>query len=133
MTGNTANFFAKASILLFVQRLFPRHVSPKTAFAIWFGIIANIIAYITLTVYLGVVCTPRNGAFPATCPGPLQNHVGVAASVVNAFLDIYTLGVSVPTLWMLQMPLRRRVSVVGVLSLGLVYVSCFFVELIIEC
>jgi hypothetical protein len=133
MTGNTANFFAKASILLFVQRLFPRQVSPKTAYAIWFGIIANALAYIGLTIYLGVVCTPKNGAFPATCPGPVLNHVGVGGAAVNALLDIYTLGVSVPTLWMLQMPLRRRISVVGVLCLGLVYASYSFVVLILEC
>jgi hypothetical protein len=120
--GNLANFFAKCSVLLFLQRLFPRNISPKTSMAVWFGLAANIITYTIITVYSSARCIPRmggHGFVPKSCTGPFQIKIGIGSAAVNAFLDLYAFAVSVPSLWMLRMPTKRKISVVGVLSIGL--------------
>jgi hypothetical protein len=110
------------AILLFVRRLFPMRASPKTAYAIWIGIIANILTIIILTIYICAMCVPRvgsGGATPAQCPSDLLSRIGSGSAAVNAALDFYVLAVCVPTLWMLQMPMRKKIHVVGVLAMGL--------------
>ncbi len=119
---NFANFFAKMSILLFLRRLFPYNISPKTAIAIWFGIFANVIAYFILSIILIAVCVPQVGAprpGPNMCPGPIEIRLGRGTGALNAVLDLYALAVAVPSLWMLRMPIRRKISVIGVLAMGL--------------
>lgn len=119
---NLASFFAKMAILLFLQRIFTRPGSPKAAYAVLAGIVVNTVAYLVIIIYTSAVCIPRvgsGGANPPQCTSQLQMKLGVGTAVVNVFLDLYILAVSVPTLWTLQMPTRRKVSIVGVLSVGL--------------
>jgi len=44
--------------------------------------------------------------------------LGVACASVNAVLDIYVLLVAIPSLWMLQMPTKRKIGVVLILLTG---------------
>lgn len=117
-----ANYFAKMSILLFIKRIFPRVVSRTTAYAILFGIIFNTVAYSAITIYTCAMCIPRvgsGGSLPAQCSGPLMMSLGTAGAAINATLDLYVLAVSIPSLWILQMPMRKKYKVVGVLTMGL--------------
>ncbi|KAF2258647.1 hypothetical protein CC78DRAFT_586876 [Lojkania enalia] len=117
-----ANFLAKASILLFVRRLFPRTVSPKTSYAIDFGIVANCIAYLVIIPYTSILCIPRvgsNGQSPSICTQKKMIDQSIGSAATNAALDLYVFAVAMPSLWILQMPLKRKLSVVAVLAVGL--------------
>ncbi|CAI6334449.1 unnamed protein product [Periconia digitata] len=121
IVSNLANFFTKCSILLFLQRLFPRVACPKTAVALWVGLAANFVAYATLTMWLFVKCIPWKGqaGVPTSCRGSFQLQIGIGSSVVNATTDLYALALAIPSLWLLRMPLKRKISVIGVLAIGL--------------
>lgn len=123
IVANLANCFAKMSILLLVYRLFPRTVAPKTSYCILFGIFANVTTYFIITIYMCVGCIPRigsHGVRPAKCDGDFQSRIGTGTAAVNAVLDFYILAISLPSLWVLQMPIKKKLSVVGVLAVGLV-------------
>ena len=46
--------------------------------------------------------------------------VCLSASVINLILDVVVLGLPMPLLWTLQMPLSKRIAVMGVFSMGVV-------------
>lgn len=121
-----SNCFAKASIFLFIRRLFPSTVRPKTNWVINIGFILNCIANLVLVLYYSIECAPRagsDGAMPTKCTATrLSPRVGQASAAINAAMDLWVLAVAVPCLWVLQMPTKRKLSVVGILGLGLAYV-----------
>jgi hypothetical protein len=127
-----ASGLAKVSILLFFLRLFPKRASPKTAYLIYFGLVLNILFYVILFIYTCVVCGPRpgdKGQLPAKCDGSLRMTLGVACASVNAVLDIYVLLVAIPSLWMLQMPTKRKIGVVLILLTGTMSCACSILAL----
>jgi hypothetical protein len=118
-----ASLLVKVSILLFIQRIFPRNVSPKTAYAVWAGLALNIIAYSTLIIYIGVVCGPRpsdGGMLPAACTADARKKQGIASASLNAALDLYVLAIAVPPILALKMARKRKIGIVSVLCIGLV-------------
>ncbi|CAI6341953.1 unnamed protein product [Periconia digitata] len=122
--GHLANYFAKMSILLFINRIFPRLATPVAWYLIQFGIISTSIAYAVIVVVLSVGCIPRvgsGGQLPSTCyEEKFHFRTGAAGGFINVITDIYILAISIPSLWILRMPLKRKISVMGVLAVGLV-------------
>ena len=93
-----------------------------TAYALYVGIFLNSVFYFITTLYTIIVCTPRygdNGMLPAQCSSEVLLQVGEAVAGVNMVLDLYTLGVSIPTVVLLQMSVRRKVGVILILCTGL--------------
>lgn len=127
VVGNMSTFLAKASILLFARALFPIGARPKAAYAVIFGLVVNCIAYIILIVYILAMCAPKPGAVynywdqgAPKCTQQVKLDLAIAAAAVNAVLDLYILAVCVSALWTIQMALKRKLSVIAILSLGLV-------------
>lgn len=123
MMVSVASFLVKISVLLFIGRVFPRRVSPKSAIAIWIGLAINIVAYCTLIIYTGVTCAPRSsdhGQLPGGCTAKLRQNQGIATASVNAALDLYVLAVAVPSILHLQMTMKRKLGIIAVLSMGVV-------------
>ncbi|MCJ1380211.1 hypothetical protein MMC17_003314 [Xylographa soralifera] len=119
--------FAKLSILFFLLRLFPKTVRRSLANLIFFGIGLNLLYTVILTLYLGIVCSPRpggGGQFPAQCSGEIRLQVGDASAAMNLFLDLYVLAIAVPTIATLQMSTRRKIGVILVLGTGLLACLC---------
>ncbi|KAF2973000.1 hypothetical protein GQX73_g499 [Xylaria multiplex] len=115
------NLLAKLTLLLFIARIFPRRASPKTTYAVWFGIAFAVVAYVSIFIEFAVDCAPRassNGSFPPACTGRVRQYQGVAAATVNAALDVYVLSIAIPSVFALQMPTKRKVGVSAVLGLG---------------
>ncbi|KAH8161846.1 hypothetical protein CIB48_g6407 [Xylaria polymorpha] len=124
-----ASLLVKVSILLFIQRIFPRNVSPKTAYAAWAGVVINIIAYSTLIIYIGVMCGPRpgdGGRLPAACTPKNRKDSGIASAVINASLDLYVLAIAVPPILGLKMARKKKIGIITVLCIGLVLISLYY-------
>jgi hypothetical protein len=117
-----ASGLAKVSILLFILRIFPRLTSPKTANAIYAGLALNAVSYIALTLATFILCTPRMGEagqLPQKCSPKVRMNIGIASAAVNAVLDLYVLAIAIPSLWTLQLPMKRKLGVIVVLGTGL--------------
>ncbi|KAG9230917.1 hypothetical protein BJ875DRAFT_137795 [Amylocarpus encephaloides] len=135
-TLNITNFwssaFAKLSILFFLLRVFPRKVRPTIAYLIYIGAAINGLFYCILTIYTGVVCAPRQstgGFYPAKCTPAVRLQTGQASAAVNAFLDLYILAISLPTLWALQLPKGKKLGVIAVLCTGILACICSLIVL----
>lgn len=117
-----ASFFVKVSVLLFLARIFPRRVAPKTTYAIWAGLAINAVAYSALIIYIGVSCAPRpadRGMLPLQCTPKVRQDQGVASAVINAAMDLYVLGIAIPAVWSLQLVTRKKIGIVGVFAMGI--------------
>ena len=53
--------------------------------------------------------------------GGTKNYLAVG--IVNMMIDFAIVGLPMPILWKLQMPVGEKVAISGILSLGLLYVS----------
>lgn len=112
----------KLSILFLLLRLFPRSARRTLAYLVYLGLALNILYSIIITLYFGIVCAPRpggGGTFPASCSPGIRLQVGISSAALNAFLDIYVLAISIPTIAALQMSTRRKIGVSLVLGTGM--------------
>lgn len=120
-----ASGLAKVSILLFIHRIFPRLASPKIAYAIYGGLVLNVLAYTAMTIATFILCTPRRGEggqLPAKCTPKVRMDIGIGSAAINAGLDVYVLAIAIPSLWSLHLPLKRKIGAVLVLATGLMQV-----------
>jgi hypothetical protein len=93
-----------------------------------FYIIAATIGGLSVAFWLGDVlltifqCKPIaknwNTQLPGTCTNTLQ--VQLATATINMLFDLSIVILPMPVLWRLQMPMKKKLMVTSVLSLGLV-------------
>ncbi|KAI1823897.1 hypothetical protein F4861DRAFT_296221 [Xylaria intraflava] len=128
----STSLLVKASLFLFVARIFPRRTSPKTTYAAWFGLGITIAAFSALLIQFGVACAPRSsdhGALPKNCTASVRQTQGVVGAVINAVIDVYVLSIVIPPILALQMPTKRKVGVIAVLGFGAVAFAISIVAL----
>ncbi|KAJ5090285.1 hypothetical protein N7532_008969 [Penicillium argentinense] len=113
----------KISVVIFIMRVFP------TNFIRYYGF--GIIAFMVLLTISGEVplifqCKPVRAAYDKTVPGykcftpDTLFDIEMYQGVLMFFIDIAIITMPIPTIWKLQMPIQRRLSIIGVFSLGLV-------------
>lgn len=116
-------FFAKASILLLFSQLFTIHRWMRIA--IWVGHMLNFLIFwpgVAIATYYEV---PHVGE---TWLDTLDGRTIVslpwwqAQSALIVALDIYIFVLPLPTVMRLQLPMKKRVSVITVFSVALMYV-----------
>ncbi|KAI3316495.1 hypothetical protein HD806DRAFT_444964 [Xylariaceae sp. AK1471] len=100
----------KASIFLFLLRLFPRRAAPKAAYVIWAGLIVDVLTNVGLFLAYAIPCAPRDGVIPAQCSFHFREVIGTATAAVNAGLDILALAVAVPSIWALNMQTKKKIA-----------------------
>ncbi|OOG00782.1 hypothetical protein ASPCADRAFT_202615 [Aspergillus carbonarius ITEM 5010] len=111
----------KASLLVFIMRLFPTHsvqVAGKT--------LLTIIAVFTLSGTLALVfqCRPVKAAYDKTLGNascyPTETSYGILLiqGVIMFVLDVSILALPIRPIWQLQMPVRKRLLVLGLLCVG---------------
>lgn len=117
----SANSCVKLSIMHLYLRIFPN----KDFRYIVYGVMALTISYWGGTIVpILLLCSPgaylwdQQGNVNRTCLN--VSAVCLSASVINLILDIVVLGLPMPLLWTLQMPLSKRIAVMGVFSMGVV-------------
>jgi hypothetical protein len=125
-TFNTGSFFAKSSIFLLFNQIFT--IQKTLRHAIWVGQALNFVIYGAGVAAIIYYESPRVGEpWSAVLDGrtliPLKWWQAQSAIIV--FLDIYIFILPLPNLWKLRIPLRRRIPVLAVFSLALLYVPHF--------
>ena len=120
MSYGPTMFFTKVSLLLLYLRLF----SPNRIirYAIYFGVMANLVFYATTTIASGALCLPRHGeawldsARTARCKRALAMYYphGIFAVVS----DFYIFIIPIPIVIKLNLPLRKKVGILAVFATG---------------
>lgn len=105
--------FSKVSILILFFRIFS--VSQRLRYAIYFGIFTTALACALSIVVTAVNCPSDS------CSTPFK--WAVAKGTLNVFLDFYILGLPIPTLWKLNMGMKKKVGAIGIFITGLMYDS----------
>ena len=111
----------KASLLIFIMRLFPTrfvHIAGKA--------LLGIIAAFTLSGTLALVfqCRPVQAAYDkaitnSSCyPTETSYAILMMQGVIMFVLDVSILVLPIRPIWQLQMPIRRRILVLGLLCIG---------------
>ena len=120
MTYQPTIFFTKLSIFLLYMRIF----SPdrKMRYAVYFGVAANFIFTIIITVMQAAFTIPWRGE---TWLDPRHlarvEHSSVLAVPVGIFgviSDVYILVLPIPITLKLDLPLRKRLGVIAIFMVG---------------
>jgi hypothetical protein len=118
----------KTSILLFYVRLFPTQTFKKIAWCVWLFTVAWCIeAFLTSLLQ----CIPVAFAYDKSIPGGkcLSNgliSIGVSNGVLSCIGDVMILCLPIPMIWGLQVDRRRRIALVGIFLVGILYGSPSF-------
>lgn len=109
------------SLVIFIMRVFP------TKFIRNYGLgIIVFLALLTISGELPLIlqCKPVRAAYDATIidkkcftPDTLFN-IEMYQGVLMFVIDIVIITMPIPTIWKLQMPIQRRLSIIGLFSLG---------------
>lgn len=111
----------KLTILLFLERI----ASPNSKMK-WFtrfGIISCILFYTGSLFRIAFICSPIEKAWNIALPGHCLDItvMGYAVPIFNVISDFYILLVPLPFLWNLKMETRRKMRLMLVFSVGLLY------------
>ena len=125
MLYSPAIFLAKLSILLMYRRLFDTAGTGKTHQLIHILIWANLAFYFP---YLGATvfqCVPRARIWDPTLKGGCINLQAafIAASAINVVSDFSILLLPLYRISKLKIPTRRKIGVLAIFAVGLLYVS----------
>ncbi|KAJ5819373.1 hypothetical protein N7474_004964 [Penicillium riverlandense] len=111
----------KCSLTVFIMQIFP------TKWTRWVGYgIMAFMAVVTISGELPLIlqCSPVEAAWDKTIPNStcLSNTVLENLQLYQAILmlvfDVMIIGLPMPTIWKLQMPIRRRLSIIGLFAIG---------------
>ena len=112
---------AKLSLSLLYLRLFK--TNKVLRWLIYLGVGTSLAVYGSTIVLAPTFCAPRAGktwTSPETytrCNG--QETLAVVQAAYSVAFDLYLLFLPVPVIWNLQMPIRRRLGIIGVFTTGL--------------
>lgn len=112
----------KLSCLLFYRRVFaPNNVTLKFVYA---GIAFIILVYTTMPSTTIFECTPIRKSWDELTPGHCypKKILPYFSGAINVVTDLYVLILPIPVLWSLNLSLNRKLRLVGVFSLGILYV-----------
>ena len=111
----------KLSCLLFYRRVFAPNKIMKIL--INGGISFLVVAYTAMLFLTIFDCTPVYKAWNPMAPGncfPVR-ILPYISGILNAATDIYVLVLPTPTLWGLQLKTSRKIRVMAIFSLGILY------------
>ena len=115
----------KASILLLFLRIFPdRHFRLVTKICLGWVVCTGA----ALTLAIALQCIPPSAIWDTNVRGKCINSRGLvyAAAVLSIFEDIVIVLLPARELIILNMSLRRKLSVIFVFTFGSLYVTPFF-------
>lgn len=72
-----------------------------------------------------LLCQPVQFNWDKTIPGECHNEnlAYLLAGITNLIIDVLVVVLPIPMLWGLQMPLTKKIGVIGMFSLGFLYDS----------
>lgn len=117
----------KISILCFYLRVFPKKEIRVTAYVVMAFCVGYLISFVLISVFQ---CDPINGAY-LRWDGEHNfkcnniNAQGWAAAIANMILDIVVMALPLRELYHLNLSLRKKLGVLCMFSLGILYVNPF--------
>jgi hypothetical protein len=115
---------AKVSILVFMLRIFPQEQFRRVVYVVVALVVAYTITFIFATVFqcqpVGYFWKQLDDAEVGQC-----NHINLQAwlsAALNIVLDILILALPLRSLWSLQLSLARKLTVMAMFSLGILWV-----------
>lgn len=124
ITGSLALFFAKLSLFLLFLRLFSPNRKLKCG--VYLGITFSAAFSLTSVLVTGILCSPRPGQpwddLRVIFRCSTERYFALIQGVLNMLLDFYILYLPIPVLWKLQLPVRKRMGVIGVFMTGSMWV-----------
>lgn len=120
--SNLAMMFIKMSLLIFYLRIFELFIWARTA--IWIGLVAILIFYITCDAVILGFCVSPSGQIrmESTIKGNcLEADVktALAAAWFGTFIDFYILAIPVQLISSLMLNRQRKIGVLAVFMTGL--------------
>ena len=113
-------FFTKLSLLLLYLRIFSPNRGVR--YAIYFGMMANLVFYAVTTIIFGVLCVPRVGEGWLQTIQTTRCHksfiMDYAQGIFGVISDFYIFILPMPIVFKLHMPLRRKIGVAAVFMTG---------------
>lgn len=119
-------FFVKLSLFLLYIDLFG--ASRRTRIFVHVGIASIFIVHTGITIVYGVFCIPKSdkswleSITASRCSVPSQNMTYVVGSF-GVISDFYILGVPMPVILRMQLPLKKKITVCALFLTGLLYNS----------
>ncbi|KUJ24397.1 uncharacterized protein LY89DRAFT_776523 [Mollisia scopiformis] len=119
--GPTA-FLIKCSLLLISTRLFAPF--PRTVFAINLFMLLMLLFYLPMQFVKIMICAPisafwSSSSSSSSSPSCFDQHnIYLADTIVSVLTDFAVLIIPMPLMWVLHLPLRRRLRVIGLLGAG---------------
>lgn len=123
-----ATGMAKTSILLFYQRIFP---SKAFHWAVW-GLVAFTVSYSAASVCVNIFsCTPVRASWEVEFATAVSNCINrpmfyFAQAGFGILTDFATVIAPMPVMWGLQLGLKQKLGVAGILTTGGLLVSTDF-------
>ena len=121
MLMGPTNVVAKSSLLLLYHRIF----APKQSFRylIYFGIVFAIGTQLSMNIIDAIFCTPNIGQpwsykVGIKCASHARGYT-IAQGISNVLLDLFILCLPIPTVWGLQLPVRKKIGVTLIFMTGL--------------
>lgn len=118
-----AAIFVKCTLLVLYLRIF-RPIG-RAVYMIWSGIVVIILFYVICIVYSAVQCLPRRGGSgwlgryaQHACPQS-QLELSAAQGIFSTISDFYVLFIPIQLVSGLQMPVGRKIGVIGIFLTGL--------------
>ncbi|ETS74142.1 hypothetical protein PFICI_14008 [Pestalotiopsis fici W106-1] len=112
----------KLSILLLYRRLFAAN---RTRFRMWIDFLGVVVVchMMVIIVVNLIACRPLTYVWSRYTPGARgtcinQPAYGLIRSITNACLDIVVLATPIPSIWKLQVSVKRRLVICGMMLLG---------------
>ncbi|KAI5866711.1 hypothetical protein GGS23DRAFT_615277 [Durotheca rogersii] len=128
-----AFFFPKAAIFLLYRQLFA--IGRRTRLAIHFGLLVTLLVYLSNIPLAAVYAAPRAGqSWDSLLLSLVANSHpfalgGTVQSAVGTLIDFYIFILPLPILFRLQMPVGRRLQLVGIFSTAFLGVGASVVSL----
>lgn len=113
-----ANTCVKISIVHLYIRIFPGRLFSKFCYGV---IILTSCYFLSVLLEAFVLCKPVSYNWDKTIPGGKcanENLAFLLAGITNLLIDAIVVILPIPMLWRLQMPLIRKLGVLGMFGLG---------------
>lgn len=109
----------KISILLLYLQLFSVHSGLRYTIYTVIGLLASNFAA-GITVFL-LTCRPLTKMIQPELPGKCLDidKVAISQGLINLHFDIVIFVLPLPTIWLLQLPKRKKLATSAILTLGL--------------
>ena len=112
----------RVSVLLFTARMI---LSRSFHLIMKILIVFSVLHGFTIILEALLICHPLSAAWDQSAGGKCANEVAsyIALETIGLLIDLTILAIPIPSIFGMRIPTRRKIAIVGVFSMGAVYVN----------